>query len=339
MSLEFYNLKMKEIIVPKLGKLFERLVKVYDCSFDLCLEKTKEAIIEAYETRTQEVIYPEVTLDVLIGKVKIFNSKGENITPVEDEDMLQLLSRKILNYLKRWMDSLDADLLFLEFKDLERTIIRGRIIGWEGENVLLSVKSGHFRPKIVGVLPQSEQAILDDYVVGNSLLVYLKSVNFDESDKLSLTFSRVSVNLVAYLLYFYCPEIYDGRVRILSLARETQYNNLPARTKVAVDSLDRDIDPVKVVVGEKGSRISYVREELSGEHIDVVRWSPYVDRYVKESLKPGVIDDVVLSDLHSRKLVVYVKDSLSLSSAIGTKGQNVRLASNLTGWGINIQQS
>jgi N utilization substance protein A len=135
------------------------------------------------------------------------------------------------------------------------------------------------------------------------------------------------------------PEIQDEVVRIVAIAREANPSsrNVGSRTKIAVDTLDRDVDPVGACIGARGSRIQAVVNELRGEKIDVIRWSPDPEIYIKNALSPAQINRVVLIDTEQRHAQVLVPEN-QLSLAIGKDGQNVRLSAHLTGWKIDIKE-
>ena len=330
---------MSEIIIPKLGKLFDQYAQIYGCSLSDLEHKLRVFITDFYQHQTGEVVIPKVQLDFAFASIKIKTEKGYDITPIDDEDLIRSLSSYIFNGFWQWMKQRDWELHFSEFKQIEKTVIKGRIVDFKGDDVLLALKSSYLRSEVLALLPKSEQVRTENYERGQDLLVYLKEVTKQEDSEPLLIVSRASVYLVVYLLYCYCSELREGNVRIRSVVRETQFSGLRPRTKIAVDAKDRSIDPVRVIVGDGGERINRVREEINGEFIDVVRWYPYFSDYVREALKPGIVEDVVLTDSQSKSLVAYVKDDgESLSAAIGAKGQNVRLASNLTGFFINIQQ-
>ena len=134
------------------------------------------------------------------------------------------------------------------------------------------------------------------------------------------------------------PEIEEDIVRIVAVSREA---NPPSRyvgprTKIAVDTLERDVDPVGACIGARGSRIQAVVNELRGEKIDVIRWSPDPATYIANALSPARVDEVVLLNAEERHALVLVPED-QLSLAIGKEGQNVRLAARLTGWKIDIK--
>ncbi len=134
------------------------------------------------------------------------------------------------------------------------------------------------------------------------------------------------------------PEIEEEVVRIVAVAREANppSRSVGPRTKIAVDTLERDVDPVGACIGARGSRIHAVVNELRGEKIDVIRWSPDPATYIAQALSPARVDQVYLIHAEERHaLVIVAEDQLSL--AIGKEGQNVRLAARLTGWKIDIK--
>jgi N utilization substance protein A len=143
-----------------------------------------------------------------------------------------------------------------------------------------------------------------------------------------------------YLFENEVPEIQEGSVRIVAVAREANppSRSVGPRTKVAVDSVEREVDPVGACIGARGSRIQQVVNELRGEKIDVIRWSPDPGQYIANSLSPARVEMVRLVDPEGHHAHVLVpQDQLSL--AIGREGQNVRLAARLTGWKIDIKNA
>ena len=146
-----------------------------------------------------------------------------------------------------------------------------------------------------------------------------------------LTLSRASELLVKKLFEMEVPEIYDGTVLIVSVARDAG-----ERTKIAARSKDRDVDPVGACVGMKGSRVQAVIRELRGEKIDIVKYDEDPALYVRHALNPASINRVSVRDYEAREMEVIVSED-QLSLAIGKRGQNVRLASKLVGWKLDIK--
>ncbi|WP_254449354.1 transcription termination factor NusA, partial [Anabaena sp. UHCC 0253] len=225
-----------------------------------------------------------------------------------------------------------------EFQDLEGTVLQARVLRFERQSVILAVSSGFGQSEVEAELPKREQLPNDNYRANATFKVYLKKVSQGQQRGPQLMVSRADAGLVVYLFANEVPEIEDEVVRIVAVAREA---NPPSRyvgprTKIAVDTLDRDVDPVGACIGARGSRIQVVVNELRGEKIDVIRWSPDPATYIANALSPARVDEVKLMDPESRQTHVLVAED-QLSLAIGKEGQNVRLAARLTGWKIDIK--
>ena len=181
---------------------------------------------------------------------------------------------------------------------------------------------------VEAILPRSEQ------IPGESLHASerVRAVVFEvraTGNRVRVVLSRTRPQLVQRLFEQEIPELAEGVIAVNSISREPGY-----RSKVAVSSEDSQIDPIAVCVGYRGSRIKAVREELAGEHIDVVRFSEDPEVLIPNALQPAEVEQVLLCDLIGRAIVLVQEDQLSL--AIGRRGQNVRLASKLCGWDIEI---
>ncbi|MBW4616861.1 MAG: transcription termination factor NusA [Desmonostoc vinosum HA7617-LM4] len=225
-----------------------------------------------------------------------------------------------------------------EFQDLESTVLQARVLRFERQSVILAVSSGFGQPEVEAELPKREQLPNDNYRANATFKIYLKKVSQGQQRGPQLLVSRADAGLVVYLFANEVPEIEDEVVRIVAVAREA---NPPSRyvgprTKIAVDTLDRDVDPVGACIGARGSRIQVVVNELRGEKIDVIRWSPDPATYIANALSPARVDEVRLMDPETRQTHVLVAED-QLSLAIGKEGQNVRLAARLTGWKIDIK--
>ena len=227
-----------------------------------------------------------------------------------------------------------------EFQDLEGEVLQARVLRFEKQSVILAVSSGFGRPEVEAELPKKEQLPNDNYRANATFKVYLKRVCEGSTRGPQLLVSRADAGLVVYLFENEVPEIEDEVVRIVAVAREA---NPPSRyvgprTKIGVDTLERDVDPVGACIGARGSRIQVVVNELRGEKIDVIRWSPDPSTYIANSLSPAKVDEVRLIDPEERRSHILVSED-QLSLAIGKEGQNVRLAARLTGWKIDIKDT
>lgn len=227
-----------------------------------------------------------------------------------------------------------------EFQDLEGEVLQAKVLRFERQSVILAVSSGFGRQEVEAELPKREQLPNDNYRANATFKVYLKRVCEGSTRGPQLLVSRADAGLVVYLFENEVPEIEDEIVRIVAVAREANppSRHVGPRTKIAVDTLERDVDPVGACIGARGSRIQVVVNELRGEKIDVIRWSPDPATYIANSLSPARVDEVRLLDPEERRAHILVSED-QLSLAIGKEGQNVRLAARLTGWKIDIKDT
>jgi transcription termination/antitermination protein NusA len=248
----------------------------------------------------------------------------------------QVLAQKLRDQQRRLIQD--------EFQDLEGTVLQGRVLRFENSSVVMSVSSGFGQPEVEAELPKREQLPNErPYRPNSTLKVYLKKVYEGSRRGPQLMVSRADAGLVVYLFANEVPEIEDEIVRIVAVAREANppsyaSHSVGPRTKIAVDTLERDVDPVGACIGARGSRIQAVVAELRGEKIDVIRWSPDPSTYIANALSPAKIHEVRLINADDRQAHVLVPDD-QLSLAIGKEGQNVRLAARLTGWKIDIKDA
>ncbi|MDB5392189.1 MAG: NusA antitermination factor, partial [Planctomycetaceae bacterium] len=182
--------------------------------------------------------------------------------------------------------------------------------------------------KVEGILPKSEQIPGESHRVGDRVRAIIIDVR-KVGTRVKIVLSRVHADLVRRLFELEIPEIAERIVEIRSLAREAGY-----RSKVAVSCIDLKVDCVGACVGIRGARIKNIVEELSNERIDIVRWNDSLQVLVPNALQPAEVEDVILCPMLGRVIVLARDDQLSL--AIGKRGQNVRLASRLVGWDIEI---
>ena len=227
-----------------------------------------------------------------------------------------------------------------EFKELEGTVLQAKVLRFERQSVILEVASGFGRTSVEAELSKREQLPNDNYRANATFRVYLKKVSQGSQRGPQLLVSRSDAGLVVYLFANEVPEIEDEVVRIVAVAREANppSRHVGPRTKIAVDTIDRDVDPVGACIGARGSRIQVVVNELRGEKIDVIRWSPDPATYIANALSPARVDEVRLVNPDERRAHILVPED-QLSLAIGKEGQNVRLAARLTGWKIDIKDT
>lgn len=217
----------------------------------------------------------------------------------------------------------ERDSMFEEYKNREGEIIAGVVQRIEGRNVFVDLG------KSVGVLFPSEQAPNENYRIGQRLKVYLAKVEASSKGP-GITLSRIHGDMVRRLFELEVPEIFAGTVEIKSIAREAG-----ERTKIAVHSSEEGIDPIGSCVGQKGTRVQAVIDELGGEKIDIILWNESPDKFIAAALSPAKVLGVEVDEEKMEASVKVPEDQLSL--AIGKRGQNVRLAAKLTGWKIDIE--
>ncbi|ABB58052.1 transcription termination factor NusA [Synechococcus elongatus] len=274
----------------------------------------------------------EVAPDAQAGEIVVLD-----VTPDKDDfgrmaaiQTKQVLSQKLRDHQRKLIQE--------EFQDLEDPVLMAKVLRFERQSVILGVSSGLGRPEVEAELPRREQLPNDNYRANATFRVFLKEVSEVPRRGPQLIVSRANAGLVVYLFENEVPEIQDGVVRIVAVAREANppTRHVGPRTKIAVDTLEREVDPVGACIGARGSRIQVVVNELRGEKIDVIRWSPDPATYIANALSPARVQEVRLVDPEGRIAHVLVNDD-QLSLAIGKEGQNVRLAARLTGWKIDIK--
>jgi transcription termination/antitermination protein NusA len=296
-----------------------------------------KTIVEAVENTDHEIALEEV-LEVDPGAEPGYQVLVD-VTPDKQEfgRMAAIQTKQVLNQKLR---DYSRQLIQEEFRDQENTVLQGRVTRFENRSVIVGVNSGFGRPEVEAELPKNEQLPNEPYRIGSVIKVFLKKVWEGSRRGPQLSVSRADAGLVVYLFANEVPEIEDEVVRIVAVAREANppTRTVGPRTKIAVDTLERDVDPVGACIGARGSRIQAVVNELRGEKIDVVRWSPDPATYIANALSPARVAEVRLVDPEARQAHVVVPDD-QLSLAIGKEGQNVRLAARLTGWKIDIKKA
>ena len=210
-----------------------------------------------------------------------------------------------------------------DFIEKEHTVMMGTVQRRDGWNVLVDIDRSTAR------MPKEEQIDREGYRTGDRIKVYIKSVEQTNRGP-EIIVSRVSEEIVRSVFENEIPEIANGVIEIKAIAREAG-----ARSKVAVYTNDENIDPIGSCVGQRGTRVQTIISELGGEKIDIIEYEENPEKYITNALAPAELTSIEL-DEEEKKAVVTVGDE-QLSLAIGRSGQNVRLASKLTGWKIDIK--
>ncbi len=218
----------------------------------------------------------------------------------------------------------ERDTIFQEYAHREKEVLTATVKRLEGQDVIYDLGKAEAR------CPRREQSRLEQFSVGERVRVVL--IKVDRAAKgPQVIVSRAAPELVQNLFQSEVPEIYDSTVVIKAIAREAG-----ERTKIAVQSRDKDVDPVGACVGMKGMRVQSIIRELRGEKIDIIEYSDEITTFAEKALQPAKVSRVSIIDLGEKQLEVIVDDT-QLSLAIGKKGQNVRLAAKLLGWKIDIK--
>lgn len=296
-----------------------------------------KSIVEDISTPDHEISLREV--QEVAAEAQLGDTVVLDVTP-ERVDFGRMAAIQTKQVLAQKLRDQQRKLIQEEFQDLEGTVLQARVLRFERQSVVMAISSGFGQPEVEAELPKREQLPNDNYRANATFKVYLKKVCAGPQRGPQLLVSRADAGLVVYLFDNEVPEIQDEVVRIVAVAREA---NPPSRyvgprTKIAVDTLEREVDPVGACIGARGSRIQVVVNELRGEKIDVIRWSPDPSTYISNALSPARVDEVRLVDPEARQAHVLVPEN-QLSLAIGKEGQNVRLAARLTGWKIDIKDS
>lgn len=304
---------------------------------------------EGFRILSTKIIVEDVSNtdhQILIQQVREVTSEAQlgdsvvlDVTPDQREfgRMAAIQTKQVL--LQKLRDQ-QRKLIQEEFHELETTVLQARVLRFERQSVIMAVTSGFGQPEVEAELPKREQLPNDNYRANATFKVFLKKVREGAHRGPQLIISRGAAGLVVYLFANEVPEIEDEVVRIVAVAREASppSRHVGPRTKIAVDTLERDVDPVGACIGARGSRIQAVVNELRGEKLDVIRWSPDPATYIANALSPARVDKVILLNPDERQALVLVAEN-QLSLAIGKEGQNVRLAARLTGWKIDIKDA
>ena len=218
----------------------------------------------------------------------------------------------------------ERDTIFNEYGDRIGEILNATVKRLEPMDVIFDLGKAEAR------MPKREQSRLESFALGERIRVVLLRVDRAAKGP-QVIVSRAAPSLVQSLFQSEVPEIYDGTVSVRAIAREAG-----ERTKIAVQSRDKDVDPVGACVGMKGMRVQSIIRELRGEKIDIIEYSDEITTFAEKALQPAKVSRVSITDLTDKQLEVIVDDT-QLSLAIGKKGQNVRLAAKLLGWKIDIK--
>jgi len=276
-------------------------------------------VVEVAEDEQTEISFDDALLldpDVQLGDE--LGEKMENIT-----DLGRIAAQSAKQVIIHKMKDAEREVIFDMFKDRLGEVVSGIVQRFDRGNMIINLG------RTDAILPKDHQIPKRSFKQGDRIRAYLMEVRQTARDS-QLVLSRTCDEFLAKLFQMEVPEISEGIVKIMGVSREPGF-----RAKIAVSSSESDVDPVGACVGMKGSRVQNVVQELQGERIDIVTWSPDPAKYVYNALAPAHVSMVMVDEESHSLLVVVPNDQLSL--AIGRQGQNVRLASKLLGWRIDVK--
>ena len=267
--------------------------------------------------------------EIQLSPAKEINKKyelgDEIITPLEvPGEFGRMAAQTAKQVIIQKIREVERENIFNEYKSLEHQVVNGAVQRREGRNVLVDLEHA------TAIMPIEEQSPGERYSIGNRMKFYLVLVE-QTSRGPQLIVSRSHPDIVKKIFELEIPEVANGAIEIKSLAREAG-----SRSKIAIISNDENIDPIGSCVGQRGTRIQTIIHELNGEKVDIILWDENPVKFITNALSPAKAQSVELLERGNEKAAkVAVRDD-QLSLAIGRAGQNVRLASKLTGWRIDI---
>jgi len=265
--------------------------------------------------------------DLTLPEARKIKKKAEvgdiiEIALPEEKDYGRVAAQTAKQVIVQRIREAERDSMFEEYKSKEGEVISGVVQRMEGRNVFMDIG------KSVGIIFPGEQVRNENYRIGKRMKVFLVKVDVSAKGP-GMILSRVHPEMVRKLFELEVPEIFAGTVVIKTIAREAG-----ERTKVAVVSTEEGIDPIGSCVGQKGTRVQAVIDELGGEKIDIILWNEDIAKFIGASLSPAKVLRVDIDEAERKATIVVPDEQLSL--AIGKHGQNVRLAAKLTGWRLDI---
>ena len=317
---------------------------------EVLLEAIEQALMSAYKKNFDSNSNARVTLDAVTGEVAVYAQKKvveqvENpqleisidnaavdnkyqrgdIVEVEvtPRNFGRIAAQAAKQVIVQRIREAERGVIYDEYIENEAEILTAIVLRIEGKNVYVDLN------RTEGVLEPSQQMPEEEFHVGDRIKVYVMEVNRAQKGP-QVMVSRTHSGLVKRLFEMEVPEIQSGVVQIKSIAREAGY-----RTKMAVYSSDSAVDPVGACVGQRGTRVESIVNELRGEKVDIIKWSSDPAEYIAQALSPAKVVGVFVNEHEKAAKVVVLDNQLSL--AIGKEGQNARLAAKLTGWKIDIK--
>ena len=307
---------------PELLRIVDAIHRDKSIDKEIVFEGIEQAILSAARKHFGEDKEVDVHVDRINGNPSV-KVNGQDVDKDELGDLLGRISAQTAKQVMiQKIREAERDALYDEYTELRNQIVSGTVSKLEGGAAIVALG------KVEGLLPRGEQIPGEGFRVGERVRATVLEVR-KAGSRVKIILSRTHVEFVRRLFELEIPEVSERVIEVRSLAREAGY-----RSKVAVSCSDTNIDAVGACVGVRGARIKNITGELGDEKIDIVRWNDSLQVLVPNALQPAEVEDVILCPMLGRVIVLVRDDQLSL--AIGRRGQNVRLASQLTGWDIDI---
>jgi transcription termination/antitermination protein NusA len=336
---------------PDLNRVIEQVSKEKGIDRKIIVKALEDAMLSAAKKTFGQEKRIEATFNADLGEVELVEvrvvveqindpeneislAEAQKVDPeaqVGDEQLVRLPPEKFgriaaqaakQNIIQRVRDA-ERDIIYNEFKNRKGEIFTGIVQRFEKKNIIVNLG------RTDAILPEKEQIPRERYRQGDRIRALILDVDLTGKGP-QIVLSRTHPDFLKKLFEQEVPEIYEGIVEVRGAAREPG-----GRAKFAVISNDRDVDPVGACVGMRGTRVQAVVQELRGEKIDIVPWTNDPAEYVCRALAPAKVSKIIMDEDERAMEVITPDDQLSL--AIGKKGQNVRLASRLTGWRLDVR--
>lgn len=307
---------------PEILRIVDAIHRDKAIDSEIVFEGIEQAILSAARKHFSEEEKVEVQIDRKTGEPALI-CDGRMLEPELLGDLLGRISAQTAKQVMiQKIREAERDTVYEEYLELRSQIVSGLVTRIDRGTVIINLG------KIEAILPRSEQIPKENYRIGDRVRAIVLDVR-KAGSRVRVILSRTHADFVRRLFEVEIPEINDRIIEVRSISREAGH-----RSKVAVSCMDSTIDCVGACVGVRGARIRGILEELSGERIDIVRWNDSLQVLVPNALQPAEVEDVILCPMLGKVIVLVRDDQLSL--AIGRRGQNVRLASKLVGWDINV---
>jgi len=340
-------------MATELKRIIDQVSKEKGLDKQILIEAIEEAIKSAVKKRFGPKLELEVNFNDITGELEVYQYRTvvEKVTDSDTEISLdeareldpeselgdrlgtqmdisslgRIAAQSARQVIIQRMKTAERDVIYEEFKGREGEVVNGTVLRFERGNVIINLG------RTEAILPTNEQIPTETYRRGERLRALIIDVKKSSRDP-QIVLSRTHPDFLVKLFELEVPEIAEGIVKIIDVAREPG-----SRSKISVSSTDADVDPVGACVGIRGSRVQAVVQELRGEKIDIVPYHPDPAKYVQNALSPAECSKVLIyEDENERSLEVIVPDD-QLSLAIGKQGQNVRLAARLMKWDIDVK--